>query len=128
MQKVFFSYHRPNQSDLERFRLKRDCVYFLERLGLPFVYTQGTFEGILEDGFLVNKVDSDSLDKIKRVANTLKQDAILIVSSYGGATMLDLEDDAKTQLGKLNESESKPIDGRDYTYSPIQNKFYYLGA
>jgi hypothetical protein len=128
MQKVFFSYHRPDQTELDRFRLKRDCEYFLERLGLPFLYTQGTFEGMLEGSFIVSKVDADSFNKIKRVANILSQDAILSVSSYGGATLHDLKNDTKIQLGELKESVEKPTDTGDYTYSPLKNKFYFIGA
>lgn len=134
MKKLFFSYHRPNQTEIQRSKLKKDCVYLLERLGLPYEHVQGNFGGNLEDSFLVKQCSGTDIYHIKKACRDyLKQDSVLIINSYGGAALHTLADNQVELLGELktiaNDNrapESVFLSAGDYSYSPLKNQFYIV--
>ena len=129
MQKLFFSYYRPDQTEIQRHKLKKDCVYLLERLGLPYEHVQGNFGGHLEDSFLVKKCTGKAVATLSNVARDyLKQDSVLVISSYGGAALHTLADNQVELLGELKtiaNDNCKPS-CMDYSYSPLKNQFYIV--
>ncbi len=137
MQKLFFSYYRPDQTEIQRSKLKKDCIYLLERMGLPFEHVQGCFNGVLEDSFLVKKCTGADITVIKKACRDyLKQDSVLVISSYGGARLhylSGLESGEKIRIGELktiaNDNrapESLFLAAGDYSYSPLKNQYYIV--
>ena len=137
MQKLFFSYYRPNQTELQRHQLKKDCIYLLERMGLPFEHVQGCFNGVLEDSFLVKKCTGADITVLKNACRDyLKQDSVLVISSYGGARLhylSGLESGERIRIGELktiaNDNrapESLFLAAGDYSYSPLKNQYYIV--
>ncbi len=145
MQKLFFSYYRPNQSEIQRHKLRKDCIYLLERMGLPYEHVQGNFGGHLEDSILVKKCTGADITVLKKACRDyLRQDSVLVISSYGGARLhylnglesgeririlgSDYTDLNYTYLGELKtvaNDNCKPS-CMDYSYSPLKNQFYIV--
>ena len=137
MQKLFFSYYRPDQTEIQRSKLKKDCIYLLERMGLPYEHVQGCFNGVLEDSFLVKKCNGADITVLKNVCRDyLKQNSVLVISSYGGARLhylSGLESGEITTIGELktiaNDNrapESVFLSAGDYSYSPLKNQYYIV--
>lgn len=79
---MIFSVERKDLSDAENDKRTRFVCGLLRREGIFFVHASGSYEGTLENGFLVfTYEDSKDADFIERLAQLYEQTAVMYVDS-----------------------------------------------
>ena len=107
---------RPNKTQLELHRARKEFEYYLELKGFKYEVCEGSWEGEREQSYMITLRDGLGFTSLKRLAFDLyDQDAVLRVSSYGGASLFNA-DDTKVNLGKFKQIDSIPSD-QCYTQS-----------
>lgn len=116
MTKIIMSTDRPNKSQLELHKARKEFEYYLNRLGAAFEVCEGSWEGDREQSYMISLVNGVGFTKLKRLAfDRYNQDAVLRVSSYGGAELFN-NDDTRLKVGKFERVASIP-DNQCYTQS-----------
>ena len=116
MTKIIMSTDRPNKSQLELHKARKEFEYYLDRAGYVYEVCEGSWEGEREQSYMITLRDGLGFTSLKRLAFDLyDQDAVLRVSSYGGASLFNA-DDTKVNLGKFKQIDSIPSD-QCYTQS-----------
>ena len=116
MTKIIMSTDRPNKTQLELHRARKDFEHYLNRTGFKYEVCEGSWEGEREQSYMITLRDGLGFTSLKRLAFDLyDQDAVLRVSSYGGASLFNA-DDTKVNLGKFKQIDSIPSD-QCYTQS-----------
>ena len=116
MTKIIMSTDRPNKSQLELHKARKEFEYYLDRAGYVYEVCEGSWEGEREQSYMITLRDGLGFTSLKRLAFDLyDQDAVLRVSSYGGASLFN-SDDTKVNLGKFKQIDSIPSD-QCYTQS-----------
>jgi len=107
---------RPNKSQLELNKARKEFEYYLNRLGASFEVCEGSWEGDREQSYMISLVNGVGFTKLKRLAfDRYNQDAVLRVSSYGGAELFN-NDETRLKVGKFEQVSSIP-DNQCYTQS-----------
>lgn len=116
MTKIIMSTDRPNKTQLELHRARKDFEHYLDRKGFKYEVCEGSWEGEREQSYMITLRDGLGFTSLKRLAFDLyDQDAVLRVSSYGGASLFN-SDDTRVDLGKFEKLDSIPAN-QCYTQS-----------
>jgi len=117
MTKIIMSTDRPNKSDLELNKARKEFEYYLELKGFKYEVCEGSWEGEREQSYMITLRDAGmGFTSLKRLAFDLyDQDAVLRVSAYGGARLFN-SDNTKVDIGEFKQVDSIPSD-RCYTQS-----------
>ena len=110
MTKLIVSVDRPNLSDMQLNRRRKDFEYLLGRLNVRYEVAEGCWEGEREQSYMIKLDGSKHYRKIRDVAfGRFDQDAVLKVSAYGGATLL-FSDGQEEPIGEFIQVNEKPED------------------
>jgi hypothetical protein len=124
MKKVFISCTRPDLTDLEQHRRMNHMEWLLRKY--KFQQVEGFFEGVKEISFRVSGVTS--IQPFLDLAERFEQDSIMVVYSYGGASIISTDKSiAPVFIGELKTSKIKPWSG-DYSYNPRTLDYYTVDA
>ena len=116
MTKIIMSTDRPNKSDLELNKTRKEFEYYLELKGFKYEVCEGSWEGEREQSYMITLRDGLGFTSLKNIAfDRYDQDAVLRVSSYGGASLFN-SDETKVDIGEFKQVDSIPSD-RCYTQS-----------
>ncbi len=98
--------------------------FFSDVLGLSVTRVNGKYLGKKEYSLMVDNVEKEDLNLIKRIANNFKQESILLVNMDNNRAYLFYFDTETTEhIGLWTEvSESKAE--RLLSYSKIEGKYY----
>jgi len=116
MTKIIMSTDRPNKTQLELHRARKDFEHYLNRTGFKYEVCEGSWEGEREQSYMITLRDGLGFTSLKRLAFDLyDQDAVLRVSSYGGSSFFN-SDGTRIDVGKFIKVDSIPSD-QCYTQS-----------
>ena len=116
MTKIIMSTDRPNKSDLELNKTRKEFEYYLELKGFKYEVCEGSWEGEREQSYMITLRDGLGFTSLKNIAfDRYDQDAVLRVSSYGGASLFN-SDETRVDVGKFIKVDSIPSD-QCYTQS-----------
>jgi len=117
MTKIIMSTDRPNKTQLELHRARKDFEHYLNRKGFKYEVCEGSWEGEREQSYMITLHHQGlGFTSLKRLAFDLyDQDAVLRVSSYGGASFFN-SDGTRIDVGKFIKVDSIPSD-KCYTQS-----------
>ena len=126
MRKYFISCTTEGMTDLEQHKAMQAMQYQLE-LHLSSAKVQqveGFYMGHKEISFMVTTESHGALQRLTTLAQHFGQDTIMMVSSYGGASIVPMNGvDPWEFLGEFTTTTTKPHGG-DYSYNPRANEFY----
>ena len=116
MTKIIMSTDRPNKTQLELHRARKEFEYYLELKGFKYEVCEGSWEGEREQSYMISINTSIDFVSLKRLAFDLyNQDAVLKVTAYGGATLFTSYG-TYIQIGEFKQVDSIPSD-QCYTQS-----------
>ena len=108
MIKIIMSTDRPNKSQLELHRARKEFEYYLELKGFKYEVCEGSWEGEREQSYMISINTSIDFVSLKRLAFDLyNQDAVLKVTAYGGATLFTSYG-THIQIGEFKQVDSIP--------------------
>tara|TARA_B110000902_G_C14101420_1_gene510801 strand:- start:322 stop:705 length:384 start_codon:yes stop_codon:yes gene_type:complete len=109
MTKIIMSTDRPNTSDLELHRARKEFEYYLELKGFKYEVCEGSWEGEREQSYMITLRDAGmGFTSLKRLAFDLyDQDAVLRITAYGGARLFN-SDNTKVDIGEFKQVDSIP--------------------
>jgi len=108
--KLIISVDRPNLSQTKLYTNRLDFEYLLTRLNVAYDICEGSWKGQREQSYMIALDDSKHYSRLLDVAfNRFDQDAVLKVSAYGGATLIN-NDRSKQAIGKLVQADAIPLD------------------
>ena len=109
MIKIIMSTDRPNKTQLELHRARKDFEHYLNRKGFKYEVCEGSWEGEREQSYMITLRDSGmGFTTLKRLAFDLyDQDAVLRITAYGGARLFN-SDNTKVDIGKFKQVDSIP--------------------
>jgi len=109
MIKIIMSTDRPNKSDLELHRARKEFEYYLELKGFKYEVCEGSWEGEREQSYMITLRDAGmGFTSLKRLAFDLyDQDAVLRITAYGGARLFN-SDNTKVDIGEFKQVDSIP--------------------
>ena len=114
--KIIMSTDRPNKSQLELHKARKEFEYYLERAGYTYEVCEGVWQGEREQSYMISIARGCSYQALKTIAfNRYNQDAVLRVTAYGGAR-LSHNDGSLTLLGAFKQVDTIPAD-QCYTQS-----------
>lgn len=107
---------RPNKSQLELHKARKEFEYYLDRAGYIYEVCEGVWQGDREQSYMVELPSGYGYNTLKNIAfNRYDQDAVLRVTAYGGAR-LSINDGTRVALGAFEQVDSIPAD-QCYTQS-----------
>ena len=107
---------RPNKSQLELHKARKEFEYYLERKGFKYEVCEGVWLGEREQSYMINLPSGDGYTALKRLAfDRYNQDAVLRVTAYGGCRLSN-NDGTRVGLGAFKQVDSIPAD-QCYTQS-----------
>ena len=116
MTKIIMSTDRPNKTQLELNKTRKEFEYYLELKGFKYEVCEGSWEGEREQSYMITLRDGLGFTSLKNIAfDRYDQDAVLRVSSYGGASFFN-SDETRVDVGKFIKVDSIPSD-QCYTQS-----------
>tara|TARA_B110000285_G_scaffold129581_1_gene145780 strand:- start:1679 stop:2068 length:390 start_codon:yes stop_codon:yes gene_type:complete len=117
MTKIIMSTDRPNKSQLELHRARKEFEYYLDLKGFKYEVCEGSWEGEREQSYMITLRDAGmGFTSLKRLAfNHYNQDAVLRITAYGGANLHN-NDGTRTNLGGFKQVDLVPTD-KCYTQS-----------
>ena len=116
MTKIIMSTDRPNKTQLELHKARKEFEYYLELKGFKYEVCEGSWEGEREQSYMITLRDGLGFTSLKNIAfDRYDQDAVLRVSSYGGASFFN-SDETRVDVGKFIKVDSIPSD-QCYTQS-----------
>ena len=116
MTKIIMSTDRPNKTQLELHKTRKEFEYYLELKGFKYEVCEGSWEGEREQSYMITLRDGLGFTSLKNIAfDRYDQDAVLRVSSYGGASLFN-SDETRVDVGKFIKVDSIPSD-QCYTQS-----------
>jgi len=100
---------RPNKSQLELNRARKEFEYYLELKGFKYEVCEGSWEGEREQSYMITLRDAGmGFTSLKRLAFDLyDQDAVLRITAYGGARLFN-SDNTKVDIGEFKQVDSIP--------------------
>mgnify|MGYP003638940961 FL=1 len=109
MIKIIMSTDRPNKSQLELDRARKEFEYYLELKGFKYEVCEGSWEGEREQSYMITLRDAGmGFTSLKRLAFDLyDQDAVLRITAYGGARLFN-SDNTKVDIGEFKQVDSIP--------------------
>jgi len=109
MTKIIMSTDRPNKSQLELNRARKEFEYYLELKGFKYEVCEGSWEGEREQSYMITLRDAGmGFTSLKRLAFDLyDQDAVLRITAYGGARLFN-SDNTKVDIGEFKQVDSIP--------------------
>ena len=109
MIKIIMSTDRPNKTQLELHRARKDFEYYLDRKGFKYEVCEGSWEGEREQSYMITLRDSGmGFTTLKRLAFDLyDQDAVLRITAYGGARLFN-SDNTKVDIGEFKQVDVIP--------------------
>ena len=114
--KIIISTDRPNKSQLELHKARKEFEYYLERAGYTYEVCEGVWQGEREQSYMIDLPCGHSYHTLKTIAfNRYNQDAVLRVTAYGGAR-LSHNDGSLTLLGEFKQVDTIPAN-QCYTQS-----------
>ena len=120
MRKVFISCTRPNMTDLEQHRAMKKMESDLR--AYKFQQVVGRYMGQNEVSFLIEGVAF--VRPFLELARKFNQDSIMVVSSYGGASVIPTNEDLDCEfIGEFKTTKIQPWGG-DYSYNPRTQDYY----
>ncbi len=118
--RVFISCTRPNMSDMEQHAVMKKMEADLRRYDVQQV--EGFFMGKKEVSFMVSGVVF--VKPMLALARLYNQDSIMVVSSYGGVSILSTDETIDAEFtGVFTTTKTKPKGG-DYSYNPRADEYY----
>ena len=88
MPKLIMSTDRPNKTQLELHKTRRTFEHNLKVMGATYEVCEGSWEGEREQSYMITLAPHVSFSALKALAfDRYKQDAVLRVSTYGGASL-----------------------------------------
>ena len=107
---------RPFKTQLELHKARKEFEYYLELKGFKYEVCEGSWEGEREQSYMITLRDGLGFTSLKNIAfDRYDQDAVLRVSSYGGASLFN-SDETRVDVGKFIKVDSIPSD-QCYTQS-----------
>ena len=101
---------RPNKTQLELHKARKEFEYVLDRGGFKYEVCEGVWLGEREQSYMITLPCGRGFTALKRLAfDRYNQDAILRVTTYGG-TALHSNDGTKENLGAFIQSATLPAD------------------
>ena len=127
--KIIMSTDRPNKSQLELHKARKEFEYYLNRKGFTYEVCEGVWEGEREQSYMINLPATISgFSELKDLAfERYNQDAVLRVTAYGGAKLIESNGDTE-ELGAFTQVSEVPEDqcytqsfktGNIYTVEPL---------
>ena len=109
MIKIIMSTDRPNKTQLELHRARKEFEYYLELKGFKYEVCEGSWEGEREQSYMITLRDAGmGFTTLKRLAFDLyDQDAVLRITAYGGARLFN-SDNTKVDIGEFKQVDSIP--------------------
>ena len=108
--KIIMSTDRPNKTQLELHKARKEFEYVLDRGGFKYEVCEGVWEGEREQSYMIDLPLGNGFTTLKRLAfDRYKQDAVLRVTAYGG-TVLYSNDGTRENLGGFKQATSIPLD------------------
>jgi len=109
MTKIIMSTDRPNKTQLELHRARKDFEHYLNRKGFKYEVCEGSWEGEREQSYMITLRDAGmGFTTLKRLAFDLyDQDAVLRITAYGGARLFN-SDNTKVDIGEFKQVDSIP--------------------
>ena len=109
MIKIIMSTDRPNKTQLELNRARKEFEYYLELKGFKYEVCEGSWEGEREQSYMITLRDAGmGFTTLKRLAFDLyDQDAVLRITAYGGARLFN-SDNTKVDIGEFKQVDSIP--------------------
>ena len=109
MIKIIMSTDRPNKTQLELHRARKDFEHYLNRKGFKYEVCEGSWEGEREQSYMITLRDAGmGFTTLKRLAFDLyDQDAVLRITAYGGARLFN-SDNTKVDIGEFKQVDSIP--------------------
>jgi hypothetical protein len=109
MIKIIMSTDRPNKTQLELNRARKDFEHYLNRKGFKYEVCEGSWEGEREQSYMITLRDAGmGFTSLKRLAFDLyDQDAVLRITAYGGARLFN-SDNTKVDIGEFKQVDSIP--------------------
>ena len=109
MTKIIMSTDRPNKSQLELHRARKEFEYYLELKGFKYEVCEGSWEGEREQSYMITLRDAGmGFTTLKRLAFDLyDQDAVLRITAYGGARLFN-SDNTKVDIGEFKQVDVIP--------------------
>jgi len=109
MTKIIMSTDRPNKSQLELHRARKEFEYYLELKGFKYEVCEGSWEGEREQSYMITLRDAGmGFTSLKRLAFDLyDQDAVLRITAYGGARLFN-SDNTKVDIGEFKQVDVIP--------------------
>jgi len=109
MTKIIMSTDRPNKTQLELHRARKEFEYYLELKGFKYEVCEGSWEGEREQSYMITLRDAGmGFTSLKRLAFDLyDQDAVLRITAYGGARLFN-SDNTKVDIGEFKQVDSIP--------------------
>ena len=116
MTKIIMSTDRPNKSQLELHKARKEFEYYLDRAGYVYEVCEGVWKGDREQSYMVDLPSGYGYTTLKNIAfDRYNQDAVLRVTAYGGARLSN-NDGTRVGLGAFKQVDSIPAD-QCYTQS-----------
>lgn len=126
MTKIILSTDRPNKTQLELHKARKEFEYYLERKGFEYEVCEGVWQGEREQSYMINLPLGNGFTALKRLAfDHYNQDAVLRVTAYGGANLHN-NDGTRVNLGGFHQVDSTPLDNC-YTQSFKTGNIYVTG-
>ena len=114
--KIIMSTDRPNKSQLELHKARKEFEYYLERAGYTYEVCEGVWQGEREQSYMIDLPCGQGYTTLKTIAfNRYNQEAVLRVTAYGGA-VLGSSDGTRQALGAFKQVDTIPED-QCYTQS-----------
>ena len=116
MTKIIMSTDRPNKTQLELHKTRKEFEYYLELKGFKYEVCEGSWKGEREQSYMITLRDGLGFTSLKNIAfDRYDQDAVLRVSAYGGSSLFN-SDETRIDVGKFIKVDSIPSD-QCYTQS-----------
>ena len=115
--KIIMSTDRPNKSQLELHKARKEFEYYLNRKGFTYEVCEGVWEGEREQSYMINLNNTSSgYSELKELAfERYNQDAVLRVTAYGGVKLIESNGDV-SEIGVFTQVSEVPED-QCYTQS-----------
>jgi len=109
MPKLIMSTDRPNKTQMELYTTRKGFEHYLQHMGATFEVCEGVWEGEREQSYMITLAPHVSFNALKALAfEHYKQDAVLRVSTYGGAS-LHHNDGTIDGVGIFTHVDTKPV-------------------
>ncbi len=97
----------------------------IRKLGLPFKCLVGSYEGTLEDSYLITYETMSNLRKIEILADKFSQESILILNEDRDTFLYYLDGTAYDDLGKFTEvSRAKAYENKNWSLDLSTGRYY----